>query len=169
MLAAISTDGGWKKVTSFLEGIEFHRRNLSRLPAKGILVYLGTRFHYRGIRLRNWAAEHLCLALGRRAPSALRHLRVAAVNGRASRMYTPRIYRGKVTYFQASADRHLDPEPFWRDVARDGLEIHIVPGNDIHVLGEPNVLALAEKLRQAMEQAVGGDAPAARHLESARL
>jgi aspartate racemase len=158
LLASISTDGTWKTVTSFRGGIAFHLRNLSKLGPGQKLAYLVVRLRYRFMRFENRAAAVVCrlyLAYNRPLPPALRHLHIYEVNSRASRKYSPRTYKGKLTYFQAAGDGCPDPEQFWGNIVTDGLEIHVVPGRNISVLGEPNVQVLAEKLQACLNKAVG--------------
>jgi thioesterase domain-containing protein/acyl carrier protein len=158
LLASICTDGIWKTVTSFRGGMAFHLRNLSRLGPGQRLAYLVVRLRYRFMRFRGSAAVVVCrlyLACNRHLPPALRQLHIHEVNSRASRKYSPRTYRGKLTYFQAAGDGSPDLGQFWGNTVTDGLEIHVVPGTNASVLGEPNVRVLAEKLQACLNKAVG--------------
>ena len=42
----------------------------------------------------------------------------------------------------------------WSEFADSGVEIHIVPGNHMSMLGEPYVKVVAEKLQQSISQAM---------------
>jgi amino acid adenylation domain-containing protein len=73
----------------------------------------------------------------------------------ASKNYQPRPYDGRVLLFRR-ADRPIgqyrDPEYGWGGLA-SRLEIHEVPGNHIDMFLEPNVDAMADKLRACLLEA----------------
>ena len=157
LVASINTDGAWKTVTSFREGIYYHLRNLSRLRWMRKLEYVAVRLRYRWSRVKSNITHAICgfhFALGRPLPPALRDLYILEVNGRASKKYVGRVFQGQLTYFQATGNQSLDPRLFWEDLATGGLEIHQIPGRYIDVMSEPNVGALAGKLQACINKAI---------------
>jgi thioesterase domain-containing protein len=82
--------------------------------------------------------------------SELDHLfRIFRANVHATLSYELQPYPGRITFFRAS-DRPnevpVDPLDEWRSLARDGVEVHVVPGNHYTMLKEPAVSILAEKI-----------------------
>jgi thioesterase domain-containing protein len=68
--------------------------------------------------------------------------------------YKPQFYPGRITFFRASeqiADNSIDPAKDWRDVAADGVEVHVVPGDHYTMLREPAVQVMAEWLKVCLE------------------
>jgi thioesterase domain-containing protein len=65
---------------------------------------------------------------------------------RAERDYVPQIYPGRITLFWASEAPvlpHNDTRLAWGEVAADGLEVHVVPGDHGTMRDEPHVGILA--------------------------
>jgi len=153
LLVSLNTDGLWKTVGSFGEGVRIHVKNLRSADLGGKLRYIAGRLAYR----RWWANVMIASArlrlqqLAKRPQTSDSLAReVFEANRRASASYRSSVYRGKLTYFQASADTFDDPRPFWNKAATDGIEIHAVPGAYIGVLFEPNVKVLANRLKLCM-------------------
>jgi amino acid adenylation domain-containing protein len=76
-------------------------------------------------------------------------------NVRALREYVPRMaqlppnsYPGRITLFAASQTYvdYPDTRLGWSDLAADGLEVHLVPGNHLTLMKEPNIGVLGGKL-----------------------
>jgi amino acid adenylation domain-containing protein len=68
--------------------------------------------------------------------------------------YKPQFYPGRITFFRASeqiADISADPAKDWRNVAADGVEVHVVPGDHYTMLREPAVQVMAEWLKVCIE------------------
>jgi len=82
--------------------------------------------------------------------------------------YTPQNYPQRIDYFKADyepnftnltdeeiqrvsgkLDQLMDP---WYEIAQGGMEIHLVPGNHIQIMDEPNVQVLAATLRQCIDK-----------------
>jgi len=105
---------------------------------KGLVWGLAYRIHLRA----GWSFHH-----------GLHNIEYVSVF--ASKNYQPRPYGGRVLLFRR-ADRPtghgLDPEYGWRGLATR-LEIHEVPGNHIDMFLEPNVHAMAGKLRECLLEA----------------
>jgi len=69
--------------------------------------------------------------------------------------YRPKPYPGKVTLFRAEHQDDAwgaahDPQLGWGAWAQGGVEVHTIPGSHIHMVIEPNVRVLAEKLRRCL-------------------
>lgn len=82
--------------------------------------------------------------------------RVEAAALRAARQYRPGPYAGRVTIFQvefwdyAYLFKKRDPFSGWGSVARGDLQVITIPGVHELVLKEPNVSAVAEKIRTCL-------------------
>ena len=75
---------------------------------------------------------------------------------RATKNYQLRVYAGRITFFKASEtleNTPSDPTMGWSDWARDGVEVHIVPGNHANLMYEPHVEVLARKLTECLNAA----------------
>ena len=71
-------------------------------------------------------------------------------NAHATVHYEPQPYEGRITYFRASdrlSEYPIDPIDEWRNLAGDGVEVHVAPGNHYTMLKEPAVLVLADWLK----------------------
>lgn len=75
----------------------------------------------------------------------------ASVLQRASRLYVPKPYSGKMVLFRAMErdvfEVGYDRDLGWGPLAAGGLEIFDVPGDHLGILKDPNVRVLAEKLQ----------------------
>ena len=81
---------------------------------------------------------------------------VEQVNSAAAASYAPKPYNGRLTLFRAADNftpELLDSESGWRSLAVGGLEVHEIPGSHGDIIGEPNVLTLANKLQQCLDLA----------------
>jgi amino acid adenylation domain-containing protein len=86
---------------------------------------------------------------------AHRFLQVAEALAQAGQHYQPQLYRGKITFFQASekiAEAVDDPSLGWDRLATEGVEVHQVPGNHRNMVRIPHAQVLAEKLKVCLEQ-----------------
>ncbi len=156
LLAIFDTDGGWKKVTSLLEGVRYHRRRMSGLNLRAKSAYVLGRIRFRMTRLGYALAEMICkfwIGTGYPLPRSLRGLNVFQRNFRANHAYLPQAYSGKIVYFQGQDGLRKDPELLWKALAAGGLEVCQVPGKGTRLFREPNVRILAEALRNRLEQA----------------
>ena len=76
----------------------------------------------------------------------------------AERRYVPRAYAGRIHLFwcsEFSARAYQDKRLAWSDIAADGLETHVIPGNHMSMVEDPHVTVLAAKLRACLDK----DAP----------
>jgi amino acid adenylation domain-containing protein len=73
----------------------------------------------------------------------------------AEKDYVPRgrIYPGRITLFLAQDEEphYEDNRLGWEKLAREGLEVHEVPGTHVSIREEPHVAVLAEKLKRCLE------------------
>jgi amino acid adenylation domain-containing protein len=79
---------------------------------------------------------------------------VFQMNVYAMLRYEPQRYPGRITFFRASeqlADISQDPAKDWRNLAADGVEVHVVPGNHYTMLREPLVQVMAEWLKVCLD------------------
>lgn len=69
--------------------------------------------------------------------------------------YVPQPYAGKITLFTTKEVLRwcrCQPCRGWNGMAKQGLEIHEVPGTHLGMLGEPSVQTLAQKLSVCLDQ-----------------
>jgi thioesterase domain-containing protein len=84
-----------------------------------------------------------------------RHLKIARAQSRALRKYRPQIYPGRLTLFKARMQPLFSshrPDKGWRRLAAGGLDIRVVPGNQLAMLKEPHVRVLAEQLSDLLAE-----------------
>jgi thioesterase domain-containing protein len=77
---------------------------------------------------------------------------VQDINSFAAANYVPRFFPGKVMIFRSAVRSFLEGNDEllgWRELAQT-LEVHDVPGSHHDITREPNVLVLAEKMREAL-------------------
>lgn len=84
-------------------------------------------------------------------------LKLFKANSQAMHDYTPKIvpYSGKILFFRAKErDAYLPhhPELAWIDLALEGTQVHVVPGNHITMNEPPHVQVIAKRLKIALEQ-----------------
>ena len=98
--------------------------------------------------------EYVRLLLGARQDSEVLN-KVIQANARAEQAYKPRFYPGKLVLFWCSEwsfRAYQDKRLGWSEIAADGLEAHVVPGNHLSMLQFPNVAIVAEKLRKCLDK-----------------
>lgn len=71
----------------------------------------------------------------------------------ASGRYVPQPLAGRITFYKAAQGEIQDPDSNWGRWATGGVEVIKVPGTHRSIMEEPDVRVLAEKLRDALEQA----------------
>jgi amino acid adenylation domain-containing protein len=131
--------GGWRPVL---------RERLEQALGR----WLGTAAVGRLLR----CGSRLCDRVGGAVPGALRRLRVRQALSEAVRAYRPRVYGGRLTFFQA-ADRpgDWDPQAAWGGLVTGGIEVQAVPGGHVDMLRRPHVQVLAQRLSRCLERATG--------------
>lgn len=81
---------------------------------------------------------------------------VLKANRKAMATYAPKSYDGPMVLFLSneSPDRcFYDRRLGWSDVAAEGLEVHVVPGNHETLFAEPHVQMVAERLKSCFRRA----------------
>ncbi len=71
-----------------------------------------------------------------------------------AKAHRPQPYEGLITLFKAveqSAEFGPDPSLGWACVARQGVDVHEVPGDHMTILDEPRVATLASRLRACID------------------
>ena len=85
-------------------------------------------------------------------------VRTVEANLEAGRTYMPRnrIYRGRLHFFYAEdlggAPAYEDNRLRWAEIARDGFELHRMPGTHLTMREEPRVAILARIIEDCLEQ-----------------
>ncbi len=156
LVVSLATDGQWRKVRGFREGLANHVSRMSAMPWSARFAYVAERARFRWLRLRlraGSAAGALYLRRGRPMPPGVRELYIFESNYQANLRYLARPIRGRVAFFKAEGALHSAPEEFWGEVAGGGVEMHTVPGRDEDIFREPNVQVLAAKLRECLTKA----------------
>ncbi|MBV9405061.1 MAG: amino acid adenylation domain-containing protein [Acidobacteriaceae bacterium] len=81
--------------------------------------------------------------------------KIVQANARAESYYVPQFYDGRVHLFwcsewsfRAFQDRRLS----WSEIAGEGLEVHVVPGDHESMRQPPHVAVLARKLNDCLER-----------------
>ena len=77
------------------------------------------------------------------------HLKIAHAQSRALKKYRPQIYPGRLTLFKARMQPLFSshrPDKGWGRLAGSGLDIRVIPGNQLAMLKEPHVRVLAQQL-----------------------
>ncbi|HVF62225.1 MAG TPA: amino acid adenylation domain-containing protein [Thermoanaerobaculia bacterium] len=88
-----------------------------------------------------------------RVPAADRLAAVLRAGTDAMFAYRPRPYPGRLAHFRAAERRPgepLRPEQPWIDLALEGAEVHVVPGDHLTMHQRPHVAVLARRLRRAL-------------------
>jgi thioesterase domain-containing protein len=139
------------KIYSFIQKVDLHLGNLLlRRPKDQLSYILGKAGKIKtriGRQLKVYPHSKGSLSRGIQE--------VFKVNRQAISNYVPQVYPGRVTLFLSSEapersfyDRRLG----WNDMAAEGLEVHVVPGNHDTLFSEPHVRVLAEKLRVCLQK-----------------
>jgi len=123
-------------------------------PLAQKLNLLVTPLQTRGNQFLWRTGYALFRSMGYPIPACLQdHLKLFAF---AAKRYHPRPYSGRVTLFRAAkhdSQYGSDPKLGWAEVAKEGVDVHEVPGDHISILDDPGVGVLAEKLRSCIDRA----------------
>jgi acyl-CoA synthetase (AMP-forming)/AMP-acid ligase II/thioesterase domain-containing protein/acyl carrier protein len=143
-LGIVSTDGPAREPKSLREQLRFHASRLRRLTPPEKLRYIADRLIYRWQRIRRTCGGRLCSLW---PLATLVGQRVHNLNQRAGLEWTPRIFRGRIVYFQGERDPFSETAAFWETLAAEGLRVVAVPGQGAEALAKPHAAALAQALR----------------------
>jgi amino acid adenylation domain-containing protein len=129
---------------------KFHLRNLKKLASRERLLYLLQKAGILKTRIQQ-GVHGSSLAVGR----FLLGVKSDDPFPRSQR-YVPRAYAGKIIVFsptQPPEACYLDQDMGWGRLAREGLEIHEIPGEFGSIIKEPSVQVLAEELKKCFSKA----------------
>jgi len=136
--------------------INAHLSNMNRLRLREKVAYLVDKSKYGPVRVKSkiWRTIYRSYQnLGRDLPRAFRD--VEQFNWLAAKSYRPELYDGRVTLFWASQDLRakFDMIEGWQALARDGMELHEIPGTHLDMIKEPHVGELARLLNDRLLKA----------------
>jgi thioesterase domain-containing protein len=144
-------------------GIAVHLKRMSERGFREKLAYIREYSGYRIIRTKLALTEimsSLCFRMRRPIPAFMKsfylNVYIPEVNARAERNYSPRVYPGIITFFQATAEVERDPRMFWGKLTSEGLDVRMVPAAHKDILVDPIVRELAGKLAAALAEARSG-------------
>ena len=86
-------------------------------------------------------------------PAGDRLAAVERAGAEAMFAYRPRPYPGRLVHFRAARRRPgepLRPEQPWVDLAEEGAEVHVVPGDHVSMHQRPHVETLAQRLKRLL-------------------
>ncbi|HBB98647.1 MAG TPA: non-ribosomal peptide synthetase [Blastocatellia bacterium] len=140
----------------FLKILGAHISNVRNLPWQEKPGYVISKLQYGPVRIKSkvWRTIYQSYQnLGRDLPPALRD--VEEFNWLAAWKYRPKVYDGRVTLFWASNDLNakFDLIEGWQTLARDGMELHEIPGTHLDMIKEPHVSELARVLNDCLLKA----------------
>jgi len=138
------------------ERLQYHLSAPLRLPADSLMAYGRGRLRTlaKRIRTKAWRSRYrIALMTGQGVAGSLRH--PDQVLGLAASEYFPQPYSGVVLLFRPQsrpAGERADAASGWRKLA-SRLCVIDVPGNHVEMLREPNVAAMAESFKAALQEA----------------
>ncbi|MGA2413950.1 MAG: amino acid adenylation domain-containing protein [Candidatus Sulfotelmatobacter sp.] len=134
--------------------IKYHLSNIVRSDLRGGSAYILNRFEEARRKLERTIWQ-LSFDQGRNGKAGKMHNADAVVHP-AFHRYEPQPYSGTLVMLQSSEWPQGDYFDFtlgWKDLVRDGIEFHRIPGNHPAMFTEPNVNLVAEKLRNCLLRA----------------
>jgi thioesterase domain-containing protein/acyl carrier protein len=141
------------RLVLFSQWLRLQFRTLANLRPRALTEYIRDRASFRLAWMRGkiWnVAYRVHLRSGWRFNHGLHN--VEYVSALVARDYQPRQYDGRVLLFrrdQRPTGSYRDPQYGWGGLA-SRLEVHEVRGNHIDMFREPNVQAMADKLRACL-------------------
>ena len=144
------------QIYHFVQKIDYHLGNLLlRRPHDQLGYLLGVVWRAK-TRVGRKLQESIYKVDQNRESALSRALQeVLHANFQARSKYIPQVYPGRVTIFlsrEAPERSFYDSRLRWSDMAAEGLEVHLVPGNHKTLFEEPHVRGLAEKLRFCLQK-----------------
>jgi thioesterase domain-containing protein len=146
----------WRQRASrYRRKLNSHAVNLGQLELTEKFGYVFRKLKYAPAKTKHKLyrrAYRLYQRLGRPLPPVLKN--IEEINFIAVKDYEPEIYPGDVTLFLASdLTADYDSHDGWRELVRGRIETHVIPGNHLNIIKEPQVGALAERLSRSLDRA----------------
>jgi amino acid adenylation domain-containing protein len=154
-LLVLLDEGAVTRVEKYVE--EDDTAYLMRLFAQDLIGLWGEDLPLLKYYLeQNFSGEQLTNALQAELGPLQIHnlLKVFENNFRAWQSYTPRTYPGQIILFKANEQSTISDDALWgwSSLAKNGVEIHVVPGNHYTMIRQPYVQILAERLREILQE-----------------
>jgi amino acid adenylation domain-containing protein len=112
------------------------------LPAK-------VKWHLTGGKLSIFYRNYLRYI--KRSLADIRLLDMNIANSQASRKYLAQVYNGKVTLLRCKPIDNIT-DFGWGELATDGVDITILPGNHGNIMEDPNVIVSAKQLNLCLQE-----------------
>jgi len=142
----------------FLQNINFHLANLATISGKGRMQFIRAKTRTakrRFARSLRFAISRTFFTWRSGNGTALPHVRLTRINDRAQLKYEPVLYSGKIILFRPKmefvGDEH--PEFGWAGMAKEGLDVQVLPVYPRGMLVEPFVEILAKTLGKYLTEA----------------
>jgi amino acid adenylation domain-containing protein len=144
----------------FLHGLQnwmFHWNNLWLLNHQDKMIFLAKKIRVSLERMKlrlaiasKPVARMMRFSIGEKLP----HVNLTIINDQASLKYSPKPYNGKITLFRPKCYfAGCDESDFgWGEVARDGVEVHVLPVNPRGLLVEPFVIKLSKVIKHCIDK-----------------
>lgn len=147
--------GSWWHRLSVIAGM-LRNREWRTLDHKAGMFLLSIRESIE--RLVNLARCRWLEMRGRKLTDPLVDFIQLEVNTRASQIYRPEPYDGRITYFKAMdvQETRMRHDLHWKQIALGGLELHEVPGDHLSMMEEPFVRELGMRLDECLSRAMAG-------------
>jgi thioesterase domain-containing protein len=142
------------------QNLKFHWDNIWLLTRRDKIIFLAkkSRVSLERMKLRlaiasKPVARMMQFSIGEKFP----HVNLTNINDKASLEYSPKPYNGKITlfrpkcYFAGCKENDFG----WGEVARGGVEVHVLQVNPRGLLVEPFVQELSKVLKHCIEKNSG--------------
>lgn len=149
----------WSKSWYWAQRILFHAGSFFGLDFAGKKKFFHEKLEILENRIPVWQGK-LQAALGKRPEGAESHslllARIWQLNDRASFNYVPKEFPGVITDIRPAKQYWIfdKPEYKWKQLARGGENVIVLPVNPASMLVEPFVEHLASAVQQAMDAAI---------------
>jgi thioesterase domain-containing protein/SAM-dependent methyltransferase/acyl carrier protein len=122
-----------------------HWRTLRALGPGGQVAYVQAKKNVLWHKLRHGGAvDRTAVELAAEITRRRDRYRLVELAG-----YVPGTFNGRLACFWSSGFLPLEGEHYrlaWREHASDGIDVHMVPGDHVSIIVEPNIYALADAL-----------------------
>ena len=140
-----------RKPLHSLQNAWFHAANVLSVSKGDRVKFIREKMHIAGSRfaVRMQALQHaVSRSAGLDAHNLYPHLKVVGINDRAADRYNALPYEGRLVLVRSKGhfSGFTDPYFGWKDVAKSGLEVHLLPVYQRGMLIEPFCRFLAEVL-----------------------